>query len=148
MNNYTQDTYQSDIEQLNTFEGSIWWRTRNLKTKHSEILQMKNRLNNFPAHTEKEKAEIIANHFETQFKLNNFGTARTENTVSKSIEKLFTRSPTPTYEKVKASEIADYLKKIKIKKAPGIGNITNKMLKTFHSKSFSNLPNSTTTCLN
>ncbi|GBN62764.1 putative RNA-directed DNA polymerase from transposon BS [Araneus ventricosus] len=80
---------------------------------------MKNPLNNVPAHTEKEKAEIIANHIETQFKLNNFGTASTENTVSKSIEKFFTHSPTPTYEKVKASKIADYLKKIKIKKAPG-----------------------------
>ncbi|GBO10147.1 hypothetical protein AVEN_191463-1 [Araneus ventricosus] len=117
MNNYTQDTYQSDIEQLNTTEGSIWRRTRNLKTKHFDIPQMKSPLNNHPAHTEKDKVEIIANHFETQFKLKNFGTARTEITDSKSIEKFFTHSPTPIYEKVKASEIADYLKKIKIKKA-------------------------------
>ncbi|GBN91211.1 Asparagine synthetase domain-containing protein 1, partial [Araneus ventricosus] len=100
---------------------------------------MKNPLNNFPAHTEKEKAEIIANHFETQFKLNNFGTASTENTVSKSIEKFFTRSPTPTYEKVKASKIADYLKKIK--KAPGIDNIANKMLKNLPLKIILKLAN-------
>ncbi|GBN92425.1 hypothetical protein AVEN_203969-1 [Araneus ventricosus] len=94
INNYTQDTYQSDIEQLDTIEVSIWRRTRNLKTKHFEIPQMKHPSNNFPAHTEREKAEIITNHFETQFKLNIFGTASTENTVSKFIEKFFTQPHT------------------------------------------------------
>ncbi|GBN10089.1 RNA-directed DNA polymerase from mobile element jockey [Araneus ventricosus] len=129
MNKYTQDTYHSDIEQLDMADGSIWRRTKNLKTKRFDISQMKNPLNNHPAHTEKDKAEVIANHFETQFKLNNFGIASTEITVSNSIEKFNTSSPTSNFGKVRASEIADYLKKIKIKKAPGIDNITNKMLK-------------------
>ncbi|GBN63797.1 hypothetical protein AVEN_70411-1 [Araneus ventricosus] len=100
----------SEIKQLDTIGGSLWRRTKNLKTKRFDIPQMKNRINNHSAHTEKDKAEIIANHFETQFEINNFGTASMEITLSNPIRKFFTHSPTSNYENVKASEIADYLK--------------------------------------
>ncbi|GBM39391.1 RNA-directed DNA polymerase from mobile element jockey [Araneus ventricosus] len=129
MTKHIQDTYALSIDQLNINDGTLWRRAKYLKTKRSNIPQLKNPTNNSPAHTNSDKAEVIADHFETQFQTNNIGNPNTDNSVKTSIENFDFSAPTTKYHKVKLSEIVEFIKNTKIKKAPGIDGVTNKMLK-------------------
>ncbi|GBM51584.1 hypothetical protein AVEN_262404-1 [Araneus ventricosus] len=64
---FNQSMYISQNEQLNIYDGTLWRRTKRLKSKRSEIPQLKNPGTNIPSHTDLEKAEIIADHLESQF---------------------------------------------------------------------------------
>ncbi|GBM97576.1 RNA-directed DNA polymerase from mobile element jockey [Araneus ventricosus] len=138
---FNQTSYSNEIEQLNIYDGSLWQRTKRLKTKRSNIPQLKNPNSNLPAHTNLEKAEILANHFETQFTSNDIRDPNTENTVINSIAKFNSNSSPNKFKNVKPSEITDYLKKIKINKTPGMDGITNKMLKNLPLKIILKLTN-------
>ncbi|GBN97051.1 RNA-directed DNA polymerase from mobile element jockey [Araneus ventricosus] len=116
-------------EQLNIYDGTLWRRTKRLKSKRSEIPQLKNPGTNLPSHTDLEKAEIISDHIESRFTLNDFGDPNTERTVEKFIREFKNEIRTSKFKKVQPSEIICFMKHIKINKAPGIDSITNKMLK-------------------
>ncbi|GBL92556.1 hypothetical protein AVEN_123746-1 [Araneus ventricosus] len=89
---FNQTSYSNEIEQLNIYDGSLWRRTKRLKTKRFNIPQLKNLNCNLPAHTNLEKAEILANHFETQFTPNDIRDPNTENAVINSIAKFNSNS--------------------------------------------------------
>ncbi|GBN61037.1 RNA-directed DNA polymerase from mobile element jockey [Araneus ventricosus] len=129
MSEFNQSMYISQNEQLNIYDGTLWRRTKRLKSKRSEIPQLKNPGTNLPSHTDLEKAEIIADHLESQFTPNDFGDPNTERTVEKSIREFKNEIRTSKFKKVQPSEIICFMKHIKINKAPGIDSITNKMLK-------------------
>ncbi|GBN31688.1 hypothetical protein AVEN_62079-1 [Araneus ventricosus] len=109
-------SYSNEIEQLNVYDNSLCRRTKCLKTKRLNIPQLKDPNSNFPAHTNLEKAEILDNHFETQFTPNDISDPNTENTVINSITKFKSNISSNKYKNVKPSEITGYLKKIKINK--------------------------------
>ncbi|GBO25342.1 hypothetical protein AVEN_19520-1 [Araneus ventricosus] len=111
------------------YDGTLWSRTKRLKSKRSEIPQLKNKGTNLPSQTDLEKAEIIADHLESQFTPNCFGDPNTERTVEKFIREFKNEIRTSKFKKVQSSEIICFMKHIKINKAPGIDSITNKMLK-------------------
>ncbi|GBM87197.1 hypothetical protein AVEN_78706-1 [Araneus ventricosus] len=85
MSEFNQSMYITQNEQLNIYEGTLWSRTKRLKSKRYEIPQLKNPGTNLPSHTDLEKAEIIADHLESQFNTNDFGDPNTERTAEKSI---------------------------------------------------------------
>ncbi|GBN29799.1 RNA-directed DNA polymerase from mobile element jockey [Araneus ventricosus] len=126
MSEFNQSIHISQNEQLNIYDGTLWRRTKRLK---SEILQLKNPGTNLPSHTDLEKAEIIADHLESQFTRNDFGDPNTERTVEKSIREFKNEIRTSKFKKVQPSETICFMKHIKINKAPGTDSITNKMLK-------------------
>ncbi|GBO05501.1 hypothetical protein AVEN_270967-1 [Araneus ventricosus] len=129
MSEFNQSMYISQNEQLNIYDGTLWRRTKRLKSKRSEISPLKNPDTNLPSHTDLEKAEIIADHLESQFTPNDFGDTNTERTVEKSIREFKNAIRTSKFKKVQPSEIICFMKHIKINKAPRIDSITNKMLK-------------------
>ncbi|GBN91348.1 RNA-directed DNA polymerase from mobile element jockey [Araneus ventricosus] len=129
MSEFNQSMYISQNEQLNIYDGTLWCHTNRLKSKSSEISQLKNPGTNLPSHTDLEKAEIIADHLESQFSPNDFCDPNTERTVEKSIREFKNEICTSKFKKVQPSGIICFMKHIKINKAPGIDSITNKMLK-------------------
>ncbi|GBL93842.1 hypothetical protein AVEN_64264-1 [Araneus ventricosus] len=101
MTKHIQDTYALSIDQLNITDGTLWRRAKYLKTKRSNIPQLKNPTNNTPAHTNIDKAEVIADHFETQFQTNNIGNPSIDNSVKTAIQSVVFSAPTTKYHKVK-----------------------------------------------
>ncbi|GBN97414.1 hypothetical protein AVEN_103582-1 [Araneus ventricosus] len=92
MSEFNQSMYITQNEQLNIYDDTLWRRTKRLKSKRSEIPQLKNPGTNLPSHTDLEKAEIIADHLESQFTPNDFGDPNTERTAENPLESLKMKS--------------------------------------------------------
>ncbi|GBN48651.1 putative RNA-directed DNA polymerase from transposon BS [Araneus ventricosus] len=99
MSKFNQSLYISQNEQLNIYDGTLCRRTKRLKSKRSKIPQLKNPSTNPPSYTDLEKAEIIADHLESQFTPNDFGDPNTERRVEKSIREFKNEIRTSKFKK-------------------------------------------------
>ncbi|XP_055924411.1 uncharacterized protein LOC129956515 [Argiope bruennichi] len=82
---YNNNIYLKQNETLNAQDNSLWRATKRLKQKRSPIPQLIDPISKLPAHTDIQKAEIIADHFEDQFKPNNLPNKQMENMVQNTI---------------------------------------------------------------
>lgn len=127
----TQDDWANYLNSLNPEDNSLFTATQRRKRTKQEIPKLN--YNGSLALNEKDKAECLADAYEEQFKdnptINNNFFDNVTQSVSESLSKPIETLPV----EVQTHEITDYIKKIKIKKAPGFDGITNKLVK--------NLPN-------
>ncbi|GBO20729.1 RNA-directed DNA polymerase from mobile element jockey [Araneus ventricosus] len=122
-----QDRLQNRLLNVNTYDGKIWNVVKPYKKKAQTIPSLHDQSN--IALTDTDKANFLANSLETQFSLNNLSDRDTENIVNHSVGRF--RSMDIKYEGNDLplpSEIMSCIKKLKPNKAPGIDNISNKMI--------------------
>ncbi|XP_055932871.1 uncharacterized protein LOC129962895 [Argiope bruennichi] len=95
---YNSNIYLKQNETLNAQDNSLWRATKRLKQKRSPIPQLIDPISKLPAHTDIQKAEIIADHFEDQFKPNNLPNKQMENMVQNTIENYLKQNPNYNYD--------------------------------------------------
>ncbi|GFS56845.1 RNA-directed DNA polymerase from mobile element jockey [Trichonephila inaurata madagascariensis] len=120
--------WEDDLRSLDPDDGSLWEMSKELRNKKTPVYAL-----NGPAgiaNTDSEKAEVLACSLESQFQNNDI--SHTSDFITNRIvenyflnENNFDAPPLPP---PMPSEIIEYIKKTKVKRAPGREGITNKIL--------------------
>ncbi|GFS71973.1 probable RNA-directed DNA polymerase from transposon X-element [Trichonephila clavipes] len=112
--------WEDDLHSLDPDDGSLWNMSKELRNKKTPIYALNGRAG--IANTDSEKAEVLACSLESQFQENNI-TNHTDPLINRIVENYFLNennfdapptTPMP-------SEVINYIKKTKIKRAPGRG---------------------------
>ncbi|GFT09364.1 probable RNA-directed DNA polymerase from transposon BS [Trichonephila clavipes] len=89
------------------------------------------------ATSDDQKSNVLANSFKTNYTENkrpdNF-TINIDSDVTTTLENFFSYLPSPSLAPTDPDEIVNYIKNLKVNKAPGLGAINNKMIKHFSLK--------------
>ncbi|GFU66258.1 RNA-directed DNA polymerase from mobile element jockey [Trichonephila clavipes] len=131
VNALTQKQWEDKLTSLDPEDGSLWNMAKGFRKKRSPISALTGPTG--IAYTDTQKAETLANALEDQFQLNNIQNPDTDNQHMRLVDRFFINDnnfddiPIST----KPSELLQYIKKLKIKKAPGRDKITNKMVLNF-----------------
>ncbi|GFU35118.1 RNA-directed DNA polymerase from mobile element jockey, partial [Trichonephila clavipes] len=131
VNALTQKQWEDKLTSLDLEDGSLWNMSKGYRKKRSPIsaLTGPTRI----AYTDTQKAETLANSLENQFQLNDIQNPDSDNQHMRLVDRFFINDnnfdDTPI--NTKPSELLTYIKKMKIKKAPGRDKITNKMVLNF-----------------
>ncbi|GFV60737.1 RNA-directed DNA polymerase from mobile element jockey [Trichonephila clavipes] len=113
--------WEDELRSLDPDDGSLWNMSKELRKKKTPVYTLKGRAG--IANTDSEKAEVLACSLESQFQENNI-TNPSDYLINRTVENYFLNennfdAPPPL------SEIINYVKKTKIKRAPGREGITN-----------------------
>ncbi|GFT43964.1 RNA-directed DNA polymerase from mobile element jockey [Trichonephila clavipes] len=131
VNALTQKQWEDKLTSLDPEDGSLWNMAKGFRKKRSPISALTGPTG--IAYTDTQKAETLANALEDQFQLNNIQNPDTDNQHMRLVDRFFINDnnfdDTPI--STKPSELLQYIKKLKIKKAPGKDKITNKMVLNF-----------------
>ncbi|GFX63089.1 probable RNA-directed DNA polymerase from transposon X-element [Trichonephila clavipes] len=119
--------WEDELRALDPDDGSLWEMSKELRKKKSPVYALNGQ--GGIAHTDSDKAEVIACSLEKQFQENNI-THSSDSIVNRVVENYFLNEnnfdaplspPMP-------SEVLNYIKKAQIRRAPGREGITNKIL--------------------
>ncbi|GFS64172.1 probable RNA-directed DNA polymerase from transposon BS [Trichonephila clavipes] len=120
--------WEDELRALDPDDGSLWEMSKELRKKKSPVYALNGQ--GGIAHTDSDKAEVIACSLEKQFQENNI-THSSDFIINRVVENYFLNennfdapSPPPM-----PSEVLNYIKKAQIKRAPGREGITNKILR-------------------
>ncbi|GFT32205.1 RNA-directed DNA polymerase from mobile element jockey [Trichonephila clavipes] len=120
--------WEDELRALDPDDGSLWEMSKELRKKKSPVYALNGQ--GGIAHTDSDKAEVIACSLEKQFQENNI-THTSDYLINRVVENYFLNennfdapSPPPM-----PSEVLNYIKKAQIKRAPGREGITNKILR-------------------
>ncbi|GFV63989.1 putative RNA-directed DNA polymerase from transposon X-element [Trichonephila clavipes] len=125
---FQNKNWENDLRSLDPDDGSLWDMSKELRNKKTPVYALKGRTG--IANTDSEKAEVLASSLETQFQENNI-TNHTDYLINRIVENYFLNEnnfDVPPLPPPMPSEIINYIKKTKIKRAPGREGITNKIL--------------------
>ncbi|GFW76671.1 probable RNA-directed DNA polymerase from transposon X-element [Trichonephila clavipes] len=119
--------WEDDLRSLGPEDGSLWEMSEGLRKKKSPVYALNGRAG--IAHTDSDKAEVLACSLESQFQDNNIS-SDTDYLTNRVVEHYFLNennfdAPLPP---PMPSEILNFIKNAKVKRAPGREGITNKML--------------------
>ncbi|GFW28579.1 probable RNA-directed DNA polymerase from transposon X-element [Trichonephila clavipes] len=119
--------WADDLRSLDPDDGSLWEMSEGLRKKKSPVYALNGRAG--IAHTDSGKAEVLACSLESQFQDNNIS-SDTDYLTNRVVENYFLNennfdAPLPP---PMPSEILNFIKNAKVKRAPGREGITNKML--------------------
>ncbi|GFU90862.1 probable RNA-directed DNA polymerase from transposon X-element [Trichonephila clavipes] len=129
---HAQNTWNAKLESLETQDNSLWRMQKYFRKKRSDIPNLTGP--NGIASNDEQKANLIANTFidnYTENKRPGKHTTNIDSDVTNTLTRFFSTPPSSPISPTDPDEICDYLKKLKNSKAPGIDNITNKMIKKF-----------------
>ncbi|GFT92359.1 probable RNA-directed DNA polymerase from transposon X-element [Trichonephila clavipes] len=121
-------TWEDDLRSLDPDDGSLWNMSKELRNKKTLVYALNGRAG--IANTDSEKAEVLACSLESQFQENNI-TNRTDHLINRIVENYFLNEnnfDAPPLPPPMPSEVINYIKKTKVKLAPGREGITNKIL--------------------
>ncbi|GBO20162.1 RNA-directed DNA polymerase from mobile element jockey [Araneus ventricosus] len=123
------DAFTNELLNVNATDGTVFKFVTPIKKKIKNIPSL-----NGPAgtaNTDLEKANFLAESLQTQFTLNNITNLDTEELVADSVRRFCTEanSVCKDFDLPLPSEVLDCIKSLRIKKAPGIDGISNKMIK-------------------
>ncbi|GFT04060.1 probable RNA-directed DNA polymerase from transposon X-element [Trichonephila clavipes] len=131
VNALTQKQWEDKLTSLDPEDGSLWNMAKGFRKKRSPISALTGPTG--IAYTDTQKAETLANSLENQFQLNDIQNPDSDNQHMRPVDRFFINDnnfvDTPI--NTKPSELLTYIKKMKIKKAPGRDQITNKMVLNF-----------------
>ncbi|GFT71472.1 RNA-directed DNA polymerase from mobile element jockey [Trichonephila clavipes] len=131
VNALSQKQWEDKLTSLDPEDGSLWNMAKGFRKKRSPISALTGPTG--IAYTDAQKAETLANALEDQFQLNNIQNPDTDTQHMRLVDRFFINDnnfdDTPI--STKPSELLQYIKKLKIKKAPGNDKITNKMVLNF-----------------
>ncbi|GFW56433.1 RNA-directed DNA polymerase from mobile element jockey [Trichonephila clavipes] len=120
--------WEDELRALDPDDGSLWEMSKELRKKKSPVYALNGQ--GGIAHTNSDKAEVIACSLEKQFQENNI-THPSDFIVNRVVENYFLNEnnfdapSSPSH----ISEVLNYIKKAQIKRAPGREGITNKILR-------------------
>lgn len=125
---HIQDNWTNYLASLEPEDGSLFNMTKNCTRPRSRIPPLQSQ--NVVAYSENSKAEMLASAYEKQFVNNPIVNPTFDNNIHSTVTTTLSQTfPLEEIESVKTEEITDYIKKLKVKKAPGREGITNKMVK-------------------
>ncbi|GFU86375.1 probable RNA-directed DNA polymerase from transposon X-element [Trichonephila clavipes] len=120
--------WEDDLHSLDPDDGSLWNMSKELRNKKTPVYALNGRTG--IANTDSEKAEVLACSLESQFQENNI-TNHTDHLINRIVENYFLNEnnfDAPPLPPPMPSEVINYIKKTKVKRAPGREGITNKIL--------------------
>ena len=119
-----QQQYKELIESLNPEDTSIWEFAKKLRKPYGKLPPLKD--SNKIAYSDEEKAEALANHYETQFEPNHDLMCQdTLRLVSQTLNNFRNTPVTAEINPASPQEIVDIIKNLKHRKSPGHDNIRN-----------------------
>lgn len=124
---HTQKEWTDHIASLSAEDSSLWDVTRRCKRSARKIPALTGPAS--IAYSDNAKAEVLADCFQTQFRENHTLDYQTERDISETVKEFLNKPYINNTEPTCPSEIQTYIKKLKIRKAPGKDSITNKMMK-------------------
>ncbi|GFT45918.1 RNA-directed DNA polymerase from mobile element jockey [Trichonephila clavipes] len=131
VNALSQKQWEDKLTSLDPEDGSLWNMAKGFRKKRSPISALTGPTG--IAYTDTQKAETLANALGDQFQLNDIQNPDTDKQHMGLVDRFFINDnnfdDTPI--STKPSELLTYIKKMKIKKAPGRDKITNKMVLNF-----------------
>ncbi|GFU12820.1 probable RNA-directed DNA polymerase from transposon BS [Trichonephila clavipes] len=129
---HSQNTGNAKLESLETQDNSLWQMQKYFRKKRSDIPNLTGP--NGIASNDEQKANLIANTFIDNYTENKRPWKHTTNIdsdVTNTLTRFFSTPLSSPISPTDPDEICEYVKKLKNSKAPGIDNITNKMIKNF-----------------
>ncbi|GFW47041.1 probable RNA-directed DNA polymerase from transposon BS [Trichonephila clavipes] len=129
---HAQNTWNAKLESLETQDNSLWHMQKYFRKKRSDIPNLTGP--NGIASNDEQKANLIANTLidnYTENKRPGKHTTNIDSDVTNTLKRFFTTPLSSPISPTDPDEICEYMKKQKNSKAPGIDNITNKMIKNF-----------------
>lgn len=128
INKETARQWRSTLENLNTGDGSVWRLAKSLR-RNKEVKMGRLRGKDRFVFSDGEKAEVMADSLQEQFKPNPADDPHCEDEIE-SLREEFDDSPSDGgVDDVLPSEILHFFRDLKPNKAPGLDCITNKALK-------------------
>lgn len=124
-----QDNWNNHLLSLDPLDGSLFKMTKRLKREDMSMPPLKRA--NETAYTDNIKTEFLADNYEAQFKENTTINVPFNDEIESTVKNAFLAPQLNNFDPVEPHEIISYIKKTKIKKAPGKEGITNKMGKNF-----------------
>lgn len=118
------------LSKLSPHKGNLWKIKKVFTKKQNSIPPLLNN-NNEIVYSDKEKSELFANYFESVHKLTeNMGNKHNNNKVNKAVREFMnTRVDQNDVDLCNVEEMLMHIKNLKNKKAPGIDNIPNTIIK-------------------
>ncbi|GFW84556.1 probable RNA-directed DNA polymerase from transposon X-element [Trichonephila clavipes] len=129
---HAQNTWNAKLESLETQDNSLWHMQKYFRKKRSDIPNLTGP--NGIASNDEQKANLIANTLidnYTENKRPGKHTTNIDSDVTNTLTRFFSTPLSSFISPTDPDEICEYMKKLKNSKAPGIDNITNKMIKKF-----------------
>ncbi|GFX32442.1 probable RNA-directed DNA polymerase from transposon BS [Trichonephila clavipes] len=121
--------WEDELRALDPDDGSLWEMSKELRKKKSPVYALNGQ--GGIAHTDSDKAEVIACSLEKQFQENNI-THTSDYLINRVVENYFLNEnnfDAPPLPPPMPSEVLNYIKKAQIRRAPGREGITNKILR-------------------
>lgn len=140
-----QDQWDYKLKTIQNEKNGIWKLIKTMKSSKQPVPPLQGR--NGLAFSKEEKAEILAESIEAQCSPNNhLGNHEIEQTVIQSTA-LLDEQPAEPIQHATYAELTNIIKKLKIRKAPGLDGISNKAVKLMPQKSTVKLLNILNACL-
>lgn len=124
---YTQSNWQDYLESLTPSDGSIWRAIAKLNHKKTSLPPIKH--NGAYHFQDKDKANIIANCYTTQFSNTTLTNNDWDRAITNATSSFLSQNPTQPITPTIPTEIVTVIQSLQERKCPGKDSITNRMLK-------------------
>lgn len=142
---YHEEQWNHKLETLNSDKNGMWKLIKSMKTTKQQIPPLQGP--NGTAYTREEKAETLADSIQAQCSPNaHLGTAELENLANQNV-RLLNQQPSDPVRHASLEELESIIKRLKMRKSPGLDGVSNKAVKAIPKKCKVKLLNILNACL-